>query len=67
LHAELGEMRDERCAKETRWRAACDDNVLRLRLELRPDGVIGGIDRRLARLVAVTNPGRLSARVSPVE
>src|SRR5262245_40249447 len=41
LHAELGEMRNERRAEEYARTLLGDDDVLRLRLELRPDGVIG--------------------------
>ena len=67
LHAELGEMGDQRRAEEYARALLGDDDVLRLRLELRPDGVVGRIDRRPVALGRGHQAGRLSARTSPVE
>ena len=68
LDAELGQMRHQRRAEEHAGALLGDDDVAGLRLELRPDGDSrdGSTAARL-RLVAVTQVGRLSARVSPVE
>ena len=50
LHAELREMRHERRAEEHAGALLGDHDVVRLRLELWPDGEVGGIDRRLVAL-----------------
>ena len=50
LDAKLSEMRNQRRAEEHAGALLGDDDVLRLRLEFRPDRVVGGIDRRLVAL-----------------
>jgi hypothetical protein len=68
LHAELGQVRHQGRPEKNAGALLGDHHVIWLRLEFRPNGVISRIYRGpLALGRGDEKPGRLAARVSPVE
>ena len=67
LNTELCEMCRQRGAIECAGTLLGDDYVTRLWLELRSDGIIRCLSRRVHALEALTKSGRLALRTSPVE